>query len=159
MNRHNIREISWFQYVDIGCDVEQFNSWSLTGQTAFILDAAKNASIMKASEEMGQLFENSFDEVMEKGATLLLPYKRKENENYIVEILVRVNDELDFLPLVRVTDKMGAVKAEQELRRYGRDEFITQISTITIGKSYVKIAPRKNYDSEYYGLKPVRIEW
>lgn len=159
VNRHNIREFSWFQYVDIGCDVEQFNSWSLAGQTAFILDAAKNASIMKASEEMGQLFENSFDEVMEKGATLLLPYKRKENENYIVEILVRVNDELDFLPLVRVTDQTGAVKAEQELRSYGRDEFITQISTITIGKSYVKIAPRKNYDTEYYGLKPVRIEW
>ena len=159
VNRHKIREFSWFQYVDIGCDVEQFNSWSLAGQTAFILDAAKNASIMKASEEMGQLFENSFDEVMEKGATLLLPYKRKENENYIVEILVRVNDELDFLPLVRVTDKTGAVKAEQELRSYGRDEFITQISTITIGNSYVKIAPRKNYDTEYYGLKPVRIEW
>ena len=108
---------------------------------------------------MGQIFENSFDEVMEKGSTLLLPYKRKENENYIVEILVRVNDELDFLPLVRVTDKTGEVKAEQELRSYGRDEFITQISTITIGKSYVKIAPRKNYDTEYYGLKPVRIEW
>ncbi len=26
-------------------------------------------------------------------------------------------------------------------------------------KSYVKIAPRKNYYTEYFGLKPIRIEW
>ena len=96
---------------------------------------------------------------LEKGATLLLPYKQKENENYLVEIMVRINDELDFLPLIRVTDKEGAVRAEQELRSYGRDEFITQISTITIGKAHVRISPRKNYDTEYYGLTPIRIEW
>lgn len=159
VNRHNIREFSWFQYVDIGCDVNLFNSWTLNEQTAFVLEAAKNASIMKAPEEMRQIFADTFDEVIEKGATLLLPYKQKENENYLVEIMVRINDELDFLPLLRVTDKTGAVKAERELRSYVRDEFITQISTITIGKSYIKIAPRKNYDTEYYGLKPIWIEW
>lgn len=158
-NRHNIREFSWFHYVDVGCDAEQFNSWPLAGQTAFILEAVKNASILKAPKEMRQIFADTFGEVTENGETLLLPYKRKENDTYIVEILVRINAELDFLPLLRVTDKAGAVKAEQELRSYGRDEFITQISTITIGKSYVKIAPRKNYDTEYYGLKPIKIVW
>lgn len=158
-NRHNIREFSWFHYVDIGCNVEQFNSWTLIEQTSFILETVKKASILKSSEEMQQVFANTFDEVMENGATLLLPYKRKENENYVVEVLFRINDELDFLPLLRVTDHAGAVKAEQELRSYSRDEFITQISTIAIGKSYVKISPRKNYDTEYYGLKPIRIDW
>ena len=145
--------------MDVGCDVDLFNSWTLAEQTAFILDAAKNASIMKAPKEMRQIFVDTFDEVIEKGATLLLPYKRKENENYLVEIMVRINDELDFLPLIRVTGKEGAVRTEQELRSYGRDEFITQISTITIGKSYVKISPRKNYYTEYFGLKPIKIEW
>lgn len=159
VNRHNIREFSWFHYVDVGCDVEQFNGWALSEQTAFILEAAKNASIMKAPEEMRQVFSDTFDEVMQKGESLLLPYRRKENGDYTVEIFVRINDELDFLPLLRITDKAGRVKAEQELRSYGRDEFITQISTITIGKSYVRIAPRKNYDTEYYGLKPIRMEW
>lgn len=159
VNRHNIREFSCFQYVDVGCDVDLFNSWTLAEQTAFILEAAKNASIMKAPKEMRQIFVDTFDEVIEKGATLLLPYKQKENENYLVEIMVRINDELDFLPLIRVTSKEGAVRTEQELRSYGRDEFITQISTITIGKSYVKISPRKNYYTEYFGLKPIKIEW
>lgn len=159
VNRHNIREFSWFHYVDVGCDVEQFNSWTLSERTAFILEAAKNASIMKAPEDMQQVFVDTFDEVMQKGESLLLPYRRKENGNYIVEILVRINDELDFLPLIRVTDKDGVLMADQALRSYGRDEFITQISTITIGKSYVRIVPRKNYDTEYYGLKPIKIEW
>lgn len=145
--------------MDIGCDVERFNGWALSEQTAFILEAAKNASIMKAPEEMRQVFSDTFDEVMQKGESLLLPYRRKENGDYTVEIFVRINDELDFLPVLRITDKAGVVKAEQELRSYGRNEFITQISTITIGKSYVRIAPRKNYDTEFYGLKPIRIEW
>lgn len=159
VNRHNIKEFSWFHHVDVGCDVDQFNNWTLAEQTAFILEAVKNASIMKAPEEMRQIFADTFDEVMEEGAALLLPYKRKENENYVVEILVRINDELDFLPLIRVTSKDGIIKAEQNLRSYGRDEFITQISSITIGRSYVRISPRKNYDTTYYGLKPIRIEW
>ncbi len=159
VNRHNIREFSWLHYVDVGCDAQQFNGWTLVQQTAFILEAVKHASIMKAAEDMQQIFALTFDEVLAQGANLLLPYKRKENDNYVVEILVRINDKLDFLPLIRVTDKTGIVKAEQALRSYGRDEFITQISTITIGKTYVKIAPRKNYDTEYYGLKPIRIEW
>ena len=159
VNRHNIREFSWFQEVAVGCDVEQFNSWALSEQTSFILEAAKKASIMKSTEEMRQVFVDAYDEVMKKGENLLLPYKQKENADYLVEILLRINDELDFLPFIRVTDKAGIVKAEQELRSYGRDEFITQISSITIGKSYVRIAPRKNYYTEYFDLKPIRIEW
>ena len=159
VNRHNIREFSWFQYVNVGCDMDLFNNWTLHEQTAFILETVKNASIMKAPEEMRQIFVDTFNDVLEKGADLLLPYKRKENDNYVVEILLRINDELDFLPLIRVTDREGTVRAEQELRSYGRNEFITQISTITIGKSHVRISPRKNYDTEYYGLSPIRIEW
>ena len=159
VNRHNIREFSWFQYVDVGCDVERFNSWTQREQTTFILEVVKNASIMKASEEVRQIFIDTFDEVIESGADLLLPYKRKENQDFIVEILVCINDKLDFFPLIRITDREGTVKAEQKLRNYGRDEFITQISAITIGKSYVKIVPRKNYETEYYGLTPIRLEW
>ena len=44
-------------------------------------------------------------------------------------------------------------------RTHGRDEFISQIGTITIGKSSVKIAPRKNQYADYYELTPIKIEW
>lgn len=159
VNRYNIREFSWYHYVDIGCSIDLFNGWELEEKTAFILEAARKASLMKTPENMQQLFLDTFDEVSQKGEQLLLPYKRKENTDFIVEIMVRINNELDFLPLIRVIDKDGVLTAEQTLRSYGRDEFITQISTITIGKSYVRIAPRKNYYAEYYGLKPIRIEW
>ena len=114
---------------------------------------------MKAPENQHQLFADTFMEVIEKGESLLLPYKRKENQEYTIEIFVRINDEVDFLPLIRVTDKSGNLKAEQALRCYGRDEFISQISTITIGKSYVRIFPRKNWYADYHDLKPIRIQW
>ena len=159
VKRYQNREFSWLQYVDVGCDTESFHRWSLAERTNFILTAVKHASMMKASAEMQQLFTDTFDEVQEKGANLLLPYKRKENDKYIVEILVWITDELDYLPMIRVMDTDGSVKAEQTLRSYGRDEFITQISTIIIGKSYVIISPRKNHCTEYYSLKPIRLEW
>ena len=96
VNRYNIREFSWYHYVDIGCDVE---------------------------------------------------------------IFTRIDNEVSFIPSIRVSDENGILKAEQELRHYGRDEFISQIGTITIGKSSVKIAPRKNQYADYYELTPIKIEW
>lgn len=159
VNRYNIREFAWYHYVDIGCDAALFNSWELETKTAFILDAARKAALMKAPEAQRKIFADTFDEVLQKGESLLLPYKRKENADLIVEILFRINDELDFLPLIRVTGKDGSLKAEQALRSYGRDEFICQISTITIGKRSVRIVPRKNWDTDYFGLKPVKIAW
>ena len=159
VNRHNIREFSWYHYVDIGCDVEIFKGFSLEEKNSFILESVRKASLLKAAEEQKRLFEVAFDEVIQNGEHLLLPYKQKENQNYIVEIYTRIDNEISFTPLIRVSDKNGVLRAEQELRHYGRDEFISQIGTITIGKSSVKIAPRKNQYAEYYELTPIKIEW
>lgn len=159
VNRHNIREFEWLHYVDVGCDLDLFNSWELEEKTAFVLESVRKAALLKAPEELRYLFADTFAEVMEQGENLLLPYKVKENENYRVEILLRINDELDFLPLIRVTDREGALVTEVNLRAYGRDEFITQISTISIGKRSVRITPRKNWDTDYYGLTPLKISW
>lgn len=78
---------------------------------------------------------------------------------YVVEVFTRVTDELDLLPLVRITGREGNVIAERQLRSYGRDEFISQIGTITIGKRSVRIVPRKNWYTEFYDLEPIKIEW
>lgn len=159
VDRYTIREFAWYHYVDIGCDAALFNSWELEAKTAFILESTKKAALMKAPEAQRKRFADTFDEVLEKGEGLLLPYKRKENTDLVVEVLIRIDHELDFIPLIRVTGKDGSVKAEQTLRSYGRDEFISQISTITIGKRSVRIAPRKNWYADYFSLSPIRIEW
>ena len=159
VNRYQIREFAWYQYVDAGCDVELFNSWTHDDQTAFVLDAIRNAVLLKAPTHLHPLFCDTFEEVIREGAQLLLPYKRKENENYTVEILVRIDDEVDFHPLIRVTDTNGTIRAEETLRPYGRDEFISQIGTITMGKRSLRIAPRKNWNAEFFDLKPVKIQW
>lgn len=159
VNRNNIQEFSWYEYVDVGCDIDLFNGCTKVEKNGFVLTGIQNAALLKAPQEQKQLFTDTFEEVLREGEHLLLPYKKKENESYTVEIFVRINDEVDFLPLIRVTDKAGAVKAEQELRGYGRDEFISQIGTITIGKSSVRIQPRKNWYADFYSLKPIKIAW
>ena len=60
-----------------------------------------------------KLFEATFDEVIQNGEQLLLPYKQKDNQNYIGEIFTRITDEVSFIPLIRVTDKNGVLRAEQ----------------------------------------------
>lgn len=159
VNRYNIREFSWYHYVDVGCDAALFNSWQMEEKTGFILEAVKKASLLKAPENQSALFESAFAEVLQKGEDLLLPYKRKENDRLVVEVFTRINGEVDFLPLIRVTGRDGTLKAEQQLRCYGRDEFISQIGTISIGKHSVRISPRKIWYTEFYDLKPIKIEW
>ena len=123
------------------------------------MESAKKASMLKAPEDQAKLLEATFDEVIQNGEQLLLPYKQKDNQNYIVEIFTRITDEVSFIPLIRVTDKNGVLRAEQELRSYGRDEFICQIGTMTIGKTSVRIVPRKSHYADYYDLTPIKIEW
>lgn len=159
VNRSNIREFAWLHYVDAGCDVDTFNNWELKEKTDFVLESIKKAAMLKAPEEMRELFAHTFEEVLEQGEYLLIPYRRKENENFQVEIFVQISDELDFLPLIRVSDREGNLVAEQRLRSYGRDEFISQIGTTTIGKRSIRIANRKNWYADFYDLKPIKIEW
>ena len=159
VNRYNIREFSWYHYVDIGCDAQLFNALSLDGKTLFILESVKKASLLKASAENQELFKAAFSEVIENGERLLLPYKQKSNQNYSVDILTRITDKVSFLPLIRITDKDGSVIEEQELRSYERDEFIYQIGRITIGKTSVRILPRKSSYADHYNLAPIKIEW
>ena len=147
------------RYVDVGCDVDAFNRWEQEVKQSFVLEGIKKAVLLKVPEEMRELFIHTFDEVLEQGENLLIPYKQKENESHRVEVFTRIDEEVDFLPLVRVTDRGGNLVTEQALRGYGRDAFISQIGTITIGKRYVKISNRKNWYADFYGLKPIRIEW
>lgn len=159
VNRYNIREFSWYQYVDTGCDPALFNHWCPKEKTDFILESIRKAALLKAPEDLRSLFDATFREVLQKGEKLLIPYKQKETDGHLAEILTRITDDLDFMPLIRVTDKDGSILAEQELRGYGRDEFISQIGTITIGKHSLRIAPRKNWYADFYSLEPVRIRW
>ncbi len=159
VNRYNIREFSWYHYVDVGCDTKLFNSMASEEKTAFILKSAKKAALMKSPKELQKIFEDVFDEVLEKEERLLLPYMQKENEDYVVEVFTHISDKADFIPLIRVTVKNGELIAEKELRAYRRDEFICQFGSITIGKRSVRISPRKNSYADFYDLTPIKIEW
>lgn len=159
VNRYNVKDFSWYQYVDAGCDITLFNTWSIKEKTDFIIESIKKAVLIKPSSNQRQIFINTFDEVIQLGDSLLIPYKRKENENFIAEIFTRIDNNLNFIPLIRISDKYGVLKTEQELLNYGRDEFIAQMGNITIGKSSVRITPRKNQHTDFYDLTPIKLEW
>ena len=43
VNRYNIREFSWYHYVDVGCDTEIFNAFSIEEKNSFVLESAGKA--------------------------------------------------------------------------------------------------------------------
>ena len=153
------REDSWFRFVDIGCEVETFNSWHFEKKTEFIVSTMMNAVLLMTREADRSVAAECIREVLEKGENLLLPYKRKENTDYDVEIQLRITDEPDFIPVILISRKNGEIVCKKELRGYGRDEFICQFRSVSIGKASIRISPRRNYDSEFYGLKPIKLSW
>ena len=159
VNRYSTEEFSWYHHVDIGCDEKIFNALSLEDKNSYILESSKKAALLKAPTEQKELFESTFYEVIQNGERLLLPYKQKDNQNYVVEVFIRITDEMSFIPFIKVTDKNGVLRGEQELRSYGRDEFICQMGTITIGKASVRIIPRKSSYANNFDLTPIKIEW
>lgn len=159
VHRYTIREFAWFKWVDVGCDNELFNSWSLDEKNDFIISTVRSAAELMSPEEGRGTLRTAFDEVMQCGENLILPYKQKSSEDYTVDIMLRINDELDFLPIIQITNSSGDIICKKELDAYGRDAFICQFGTMSLGKRSLRITPRKRYESEYYELKPIKIIW
>lgn len=153
------REDNWLRWVDVGCDLEAFNSWKFQEKRSFVLSKITEALLFTTKEEHRAPAGDCIREVLTLGDQMRIPYKHKENENYSVDVLVRITDDLDFIPTVRIYTKDGIEILSKELPPYVRDALICQFSSFSIGKSSLRITPRKNYESEYYKLKPVRITW
>lgn len=157
--RPEIREFSWFRYVDAGCEPEWFNSWQIDEKNAFVLHIMRSALELMVEEDHRETVTAAFDYVLEQGEKLELPYKHKESENYTMDVRVRITDDLDYIPVIQVTGRDGAEILHKELPAYARDALISQFSVFSLGKHSLRITPRKNYESTYYGLKPLKFAW
>ena len=157
--RTSCREDSWLRWVDIGCDAEAFNSWEPEKKTAFVLSTLTEAVVLMSPPEQREMAKECVRLVLEEKERLVIPYKRKENQEYMVDVLVRITDEPDYIPVLRVTQKGGAIVYETELRPYDRNAFICQFSSFSIGKRSLRISPRKNFESEFYELEPIKVSW
>lgn len=157
--RTTCREDAWLRWVDVGCNAEMFNSWEFARKREYILSTIKEAVLFLSGQESRELAENSIREVLEQGAQLRIPYKRKQREEYTLNVLVKITDDLDFIPVVVITAQNGTVLYEQEWKPYVRDAFICQFSSFSLGKRSLRITPRKNFESEFYELEPIKITW
>lgn len=157
--RPNIREFSWFRYVDAGCDPERFNGWELREKTAFVLNTMRTALALMVEDEHRETVTAAFDYVLQQGEKLELPYKHKESEHYTLDVHIRITDDLDYIPVITVKGRDGTAIMRKELPAYARDAVISQFSSFSLGKRTLRITPRKNYETTYYGLKPLKFTW
>ena len=152
-------EDGWLRWVDIGCDPELFNNWEYAKKREFLFATMKEAMLLMSPEGSRLLVADSFREVLEQGAMLRIPYRKKQTKEYTADILVRITEDLDFIPVIVVTAAGGSILQEQELKPYVRDAFICQFSSFSLGKRSIRISPRKRFESEFYELSPIKISW
>ncbi len=158
--RHNQRSRDyyhpWYRFTDAGCDIELFKAMTMEQQRQFLSEAIRSAVHLHADEENIARFDRCYEIVMEKGAELEIPYKEKTGEHLRITISTTISDEVDFLPIVRIFDLSGNLILEERLRSYGRDEFILQFRSITLGKKTVRIQPSKSTEAQYYNIHPMK---
>lgn len=159
--RHNQRSRDyyhpWYRFTDAGCDIELFKAMPLEGQRRFLSEAIQKAVHLHSDEENAAIFDCCYEKVMEKGAELEIPYKEKLGEHLRITISTTISDEVDFLPIVRIFDLNGDLLLEERLRSYGRDEFILQFRSITLGKKTVRIQTSKGTAAQYYDIHPLKF--
>ncbi len=147
----------WYRYTDAGCDIAFFRSMTMEQQRQFLAEAIRKAVHLHADEENRAVFDRCYEQVMALGPALEIPYKEKTGEHLRLTISTTISDEVDFLPIVRIFDLEGKLLLEEHLRRYGRDEFILQFRTITLGKKTARIDISKSMDARYYSIRPLKF--
>lgn len=155
--RSRDRYFPWLRFVDVGCDVERFRSMPLSEQQRFVADRICDGLYLSADEANRQILERWIPVILEQGDQLEIPYKERKTDLYALQINLRITDDVDLIPALRVFDREGNLIYFRELRPYGRDEFLYQFSTVSIGKKTIRITPRKSYDASFYDLEPIRI--
>ncbi len=159
--RHNQRSRDyyhpWYRYTDAGCDIDTFQAMSMEEQRRFLADAIGKAVHLHADEANCVIFDRCYERVMALGPELEIPYKEKTGEHLRLTISTTISDEVDFLPIVRIFDLEGNLLREEHLRSYGRDEFICQFRTITLGKRTAGIEISKSLEARYYNIKKLKF--
>ena len=81
---------------------------------------------------------------MNLGPALEIPYREKSGEHLRITVSTTIDDDARFHPIVRIFDKEDKLLLEERLKSCGRESFLAQFGTITLGKRTVRIKPRKS---------------
>lgn len=146
----------WFRFAEAGCDLALFKAGSLREQRLFLADTVRRAVHLHADAENCAVFDRCFERVMSLGSALEIPYREKTGEHLKLTISLTITDEADFLPIVRIFDPDGNLLREEHLRSYGRDEFLCQFRTITLGKRTATISISKGYGAERFKIAQLK---
>ena len=146
----------WYRFTDAGCNIGLFQAMTMDEQRRFLSEAIRKAVHLHADEYNCAIFDRCYDRVMELGPDLEIPYREKSGERLRLTVSTTISDEVDFLPIVRIFDPDGQLLQEHHLRSYGRDEFIMQFRTITVGKKSIRINPSKRYEAQFYSIGPLK---
>ena len=134
----------WFRFVDCGCDREIFGAMTMEDQRRFLTEAIRKAVRLHADEANCAIFDSCYAKVMELGADLEIPYKEKSGEHLRITVSTTIDDETQYHPIVRIFDKEDKLLLEEQLKSCGRESFLAQFGTISLGKRTVRIEPRKS---------------
>ena len=134
----------WLRDTDAGCAIDTFTSMTVSEQRQFLAQTIQKAVHLHADEENRFIFDRCYERVMTLGPALVIPYKEKSGEHLRIAISTTIDDDARFHPIVRIYYKADTLLLEEHLKSCGREAFLAQFGTITLGKRTVRIDPRKS---------------
>ena len=144
----------WLRYSDAGCDMALFQAMTREAQRLFLSETIRKAVLLHADKENLAIYDRCYAKVMEFGPDLEIPYKEKVGEQLKIAISTTIDDDVHFHPSIRIYDKTDKLLLEERLKSCGREAFIAQFGTVTLGKKTVRIEPRK---SQWFQGQNVKI--
>lgn len=138
-------EFDWYRYVDVGVSEETFRSLRYkTGEWYLQTAVDVITTHFCHTEDERTAVYRLLDDITAKGSDFETLYKVKETSSFTVQVCTAVEDDMQIIPHVRVTDRDGNVLLDRRMDCMDSERFINQFGTLLVSSKRVAIRPRKN---------------
>jgi len=152
----------WFRYVDVQISEELYNKLDGTESEADFSDilrllmVALNKAAPANDPKAAATILAAMGEALDQGEQMRVRYKEKQSATRKAIIFLRCTDDGWFFPLLQVYDTEGNLRFEADLPKT-IDLLI--LGEIQVSAKRVTVKPRKDFLSEYRGLKPITFHY
>lgn len=144
----------WYRYCDIGVSQSEYESLDNCDCADYIFESVKTVLLNKfCTDRFSEEIVNKSIVEAQKGASMLIHFKEKKSAKRTAVIYLRLLDNGQYLPQLRVTDYGG-----NEILSADLPEILdlNPLGEILLSSKKVIIKPRKNALTN--GLEPVSFE-
>ncbi len=147
----------WYRYYDVGVSQEQYARLESEEGLMEAVDAIERTLLRYFAPDQAaeELVRSAVSEAVAQGSSMLMKYKEKKSAKAKAEIFLRLTDNGQYWPLLRVTDTEGRELLRENLPERG--DFM-MLGDIQMSSKRVTVKPKKNAIASCLELQPLTFD-